>query len=82
MQNSACDKAGEWRLTLGLYDQMRADAATGSAFSKSSPAAMAVKEHDRKTEKGVSYRHDKSGGEGTMLPPPRATVAALTACAR
>ncbi|CAN0182021.1 unnamed protein product, partial [Ectocarpus sp. 12 AP-2014] len=78
---SSCDKAGEWRLTLGLYDQMVADMAADASASSADSEAEA---HQRSRGKsGVSSRTEGvSMGPGLLLPPPRATVAALTACAR
>ncbi|CAM9221077.1 unnamed protein product [Ectocarpus fasciculatus] len=78
---SSCDKAGEWRLTLGLYDQMVADmAADASASSINSEVETPGR---RSGESGVSSRTESvRKGPRVLLPPPRATVAALTACAR
>ncbi|CAB1097375.1 unnamed protein product [Ectocarpus sp. CCAP 1310/34] len=78
---SSCDKAGEWRLTLGLYDQMVADMAADASASSADYEAEAYQ--PRRGESGVSSRTEGvSKGPGVLLPPPRATVAALTACAR
>ncbi|CBJ48529.1 conserved unknown protein [Ectocarpus siliculosus] len=79
---SSCDKAGEWRLTLGLYDQMVADMAADSSASSAGDSEAGAHQR-RKGESGVSSRTEGvSKGPGVLLPPPRATVAALTACAR
>ena len=66
--NSSVDKAGEWRLALELYDQLRADMAKG---------ATGGGEGQDTTRPG-----DTPLGTGQEIPPPRVTVAALTACAR
>ncbi|CAM9870079.1 unnamed protein product [Scytosiphon promiscuus] len=82
---SSCDRAGEWRLTLGLYDQMRADMAADASHSASNSASAEKHGGSRGPESiapQYSRDHREVGGAGMMLPPPRATLAALTACAR
>lgn len=82
--NSACDKTGQWQLVLGLYDQLKADMVK-VGLAKASTAAPSTRPSDLGVEPESSEVLDQSAkprGEGTELPPPRVTVAALTACAR
>lgn len=71
MANSSYEKAGEWRATLELYDQLRADIAAGDY-----PPVDGFESSVGGLGEG------RVSEEGTELPPPRLTVAALTACAR
>lgn len=75
--HSSVDKSGDWRLALELYDQLRADMAEDAAGGGAAEDGGGDNQDTTTTT-----RSDTPLGTGQALPPPRVTVAALTACAR
>lgn len=73
--NSSVDKSGDWRLALELYEQLRADMAEDAA-------GLSAAEGGGGDNQDTTTRPDTPLSTGQALPPPRVTVAALTACAR
>ncbi|CAM9264632.1 unnamed protein product [Laminaria digitata] len=72
---SSADKAGDWRLALELYDQLRADMAEDANAGGGAAG-------DGGGNEDTTPADTPPLGTGQDIPPPRVTVAALTACAR